>query len=242
MRTVFKAGFIVAGVGLVAVIAAANFVRNPELFHFKWKLKREVPIQVNLDPVTRRTVVQTIEAPGEVEADVEVEISAQVLARIIDLPVREGQTVKEGDLLVRLDSVNIEADVRSAEARVQRLKASIEQTQAEIEKAQRDLDRSKGLFQKRAVTHTELADYETELVKQQAQLAINKAELVEAEATLVKAKDDLLDCTIRSPIDGIVSQLIAEEGEVVVVGTMNNAGTVIMEVARPEDHGGAGID
>lgn len=226
-RTVIVVGLLV----IVAAIIGANFQRNPELLRFKWKLKDEVPLEVRTEPALKQRIVPTVEAPGEVEADVEVEISAQVVGRILKLPVREGDVVHKGDLLVQIDAADFEADVRSAAARVERLKASSEVAEHDLAKSKRDLERTRQLFETRATSSSELADIDTATSKNVARLAMNKAELVEAEAMLAKANESLTHTTIRSPIAGVVSHLIAEEGEVVVVGTMNNAGTVIMIVS-----------
>lgn len=217
----------------VSAIVAANFARPREMFSFKWKLNKEAPLEVTLEPVKRARIVHTIEAPGEVEADVEVEISAKVMGRIIALPLREGQLVKKGDTLVKLDSVEYESAVRSAEAQIQRLKASIALQEADSEKSERDVDRSRSLLKSRAVGATELADLVTMQLKDRARMLMSKAELTAAEAQLTKARNDYADTVIKSPIKGIVSQRIAEEGEMVVIGTMNNQGTVIMTVSDP---------
>lgn len=221
----------VALVGAVGAIVGANAQRDAQSFYHRWKVQREAPLEVLFEAAGPQRIVRTVEAPGEVEADVEVEVSSQVVSRILTLPVREGEKIKRGDLLAQLDSADYQAQVRSAEARVQRLRSSIELTKADIDKSKRDLENSQQLFKARAVGSTEVADLDTVVRKDQARLAMTNAELIEAEAMLAKAQEDLSDTVIRSPIDGVVSQLIAEEGEVVVMGTMNNPGTVILVVS-----------
>lgn len=219
--------------GVLTVVVGANARRDTAFFSFRWKLQNEPPLDVVLEPVVRGRIVHSVDAPGEVEADIEVDVSAQVVGRILTLPVREGDTVRKGDLLAQLDSADFEAQVRSAEARSQRLRASIELGKADIEKSKRDLATNKRLLQAQAVGTQVVEDMETALRKDQSRLAMTLAELMEAEAMLIKSKEDLLDTTIRSPIDGVISQLIAEEGEVVIMGTMNNPGTVLMVVSDP---------
>lgn len=236
-------GVVLAG-GLVAILAA-NFQRDPEFSLFKWKMTREAPTEVKLAKVNHAKVTRTIEAPGKVEADIEVKISSQVVGRIVKLRHMDGQTAKEPELIkegdpikkgiavVELDPMQYRAEVRSAEAKVKRLRASIESTESDLAKSARDVDRSKRLFSNHAVSQTELVDFETVYQKEKHHLAMAKAELIEAEATLDRVKEDLLHTTIQAPIDGIVSQLLAKEGEMVVIGTMNNAGTVIMTISDP---------
>lgn len=224
-------GFVLFGV--TGAIVVGNLARNPEFFSKRWKLQREVPLEVKMEPVQRANIIHTIEAPGEVEADVEVEISAQVVSRIEQLPFREGDPVQPGELLVQLDSIDYQAQVHSAEAAIKRLESSILVMEADLAKSLRDLEKSQRLFQAKAISSTEVADLETLVAKDRARMAMARAELAEAQAMLIKAKEDLADTTIRSPIGGIISQLKAEVGEVVMVGTMNNAGTVIMTVSDP---------
>jgi HlyD family secretion protein len=226
-----KLVLIVALLGTTVPIVVANFQHSAEMFRFKWRLDQEVPVEVRLASAQPGYIARTIEAPGKVEADVEVKISAQVIGRIVDLLIREGDVVKKDDLLVQIDQAPYLADVRSAESRVRRLRASIEVTDADLVKSQRDFERNRKL--EGAIAQTEVVDSQTMYRKDQARLAMARAELIEAEGALAKLKEDLLHTTIRSPINGIVSQLMAKEGEVVVIGTMNTAGSVIMEISDP---------
>jgi HlyD family secretion protein len=224
-------------VGALAAIMAANYQRDPGFASFKWKLNREAPTEVKLADAQRGPIVRTVEAPGKIEADTEVKISAQVMGRIVTLRRVDGTDLKEGDaiakdqVVVELDKEQYEADVGSAEARVKRLEASIATSEADLEKSQRDVDRSRRLFVGQAISSADMADFETLLQKDKGRLAMAKADLIEAKATLRKFKEDLARTTIRSPMNGIVSQLTAKEGEVVVIGTMNNAGTVILTIS-----------
>jgi HlyD family secretion protein len=234
VSTLVKWSLGVLLLGSLGAILAANFQRDPGFALFKWKLNQEAPVEVKLAPATLGRIVRTVEAPGKIEADTEVKISAQVMGRIVRLRNKSGTLLQEGDrifedqVVVELDKVQYQADVGSAEARVKRLDASIATFEADLDKSQRDVERTRQLFIQKAVSPVEMADLETLLKKDKAHLAMAKAELVEAKAALLKIKEDLERTTIRSPINGIVSQLMAKEGEVVVIGTMNNAGTVIL--------------
>jgi HlyD family secretion protein len=218
--------------GTTIPVVVANFAHDAEAFRFKWKLTAVVPVDVRLSPAARARITRTIEAPGRVEADTEVKISAQVVGRIVKLPVKEGDMVKKDDLLVQIDRAQYEADVRSAESRVERLRASIRMTEEDLVKSRRDLDRNRRMAT--AIAQSELVDSQTLYQKDCAHLAMSRQELIESEAGLVKLKEDLLHTTIKSPVNGIVSQLLAKEGEVVVIGTMNTAGSIILEVSDPD--------
>ena len=177
----------------------------------------ELPINVEISAPEQRDIVRVVQAPGEVEAISKVEISAEVVAKILEMPVEEGDTVKKGDLLCRLDDVDYRARVASAKAGVARLKATITQANADLEKARRDVERQVRLSEVEATSEQELADYHTTLVRARASVEIRRQELIESEERLKSVRKDLEKTIITSPIDGVVSLRFAKEGEVVVM-------------------------
>lgn len=191
----------------------------------------ELPIDVEVAAAQQRDIVRVVQAPGEVEAISKVEISAEVVAKILEMPVEEGDRVKKGDLLCRLDDVDYRARVASAQAGVARLKATITQANADLEKARRDVQRQIRLSEVEATSELELADYHTILVRARASVEIRRQELIESEERLKSVRKDLEKTIITSPIDGVVSLRFAKKGEVVVMGTMNNPGTRIMIIS-----------
>lgn len=227
MKTILAALFFCS----VGAIVFANLGRDTSFAYFRWNVDREAPLQVRWEPAQRGSIIRSVEAPGQVDADIEVSVSAQVMARIVELPVQEGDKITKDDLLARLDSVDFEAEVRTAEARVERLRAAIKLAKLDLEKSKRDWELNRRLLESKAVGQTEVADLETLALKAESTLDMCEAELIEAEGELIKARENLSDTVIRSPVDGIVSKRIAKEGEVVVVGTMNNPGTVILKVS-----------
>jgi HlyD family secretion protein len=226
-------------VGVTALIVAANFTHDPDFFQFRWKLNADPPLEVKFAPVGPSNITRTVEAPGKVEADVEVKISSQVMGKIVKLgqkekgALKEGDRIAEGELLVQLDRVQYDADVRSAESRVKRLRSAVEVAKAALAKSKDDLEMNQGLIGRGGISRTDLLMMRTTRDQDEGRLAMAQAELIEAEAALVRSKEDLVHTTITSPMSGIVSQLMAKEGEMVVVGTMNNAGTVILAISDP---------
>lgn len=191
----------------------------------------EVPLTVNVTLPERQEIIRLVQAPGETEATLEVEISSEIVAKIEEMPVVEGVQVKKGDLLCRLDDDNLVAEVESGEARVKRLEASLVDADADVERAERDYRRQVRLSEVDATSDKERADYVTALKKANAAHDMRRQELIEAEAYLRRVREDLKRTVIESPIDGVVSKLDAKIGEVVVTGTMNNPGTVIMTIS-----------
>jgi HlyD family secretion protein len=228
MKTVI--GIVILGVVVGGIYLLNDFTRSEDgksLLH----VARELEISVETAQPEQRGITRTVQAPGEVEACAEVDISSEVVAKILELPVEEGDWVEKDQLLCRLDDADYRARVLSAEANVARLKALITQAEADLEKAERDYARQKEFIESDLTSQVEMANYRTLLVGAQAVVEMRRQELVAAEAALQSARDDLEKTVIRSPLSGVVSQLFAEQGEVVITGTMNNPGTRIMVIS-----------
>lgn len=191
----------------------------------------ELPLTVTVAKPEQGEIIRLVQAPGDVEAVLEVEISSEILSKIVEMPIEEGDFVKEGDLLCRLDDKNLLADVESGEARIAQLRAGIVQADADLEKAERDFSRQVSLSEANAASDLEVRDYLTIRKKARAVLEMRRQELIQAQAFLKRAREDLKKTVITSPIDGVISKLNAKKGEVVVTGTMNNPGTVIMSIS-----------
>jgi HlyD family secretion protein len=191
------------------------------------------PVSIEVDTVGPEEVaiVHRVQAPGEVEAYREVEISSELVSKIVEMPVESGSTVIAGDLLCRLDDAEFRAQVLSAEANVAKLRALVRQAEADYEKADRNLRRQIHLREQGSTSSVELDDHRTVFIGAEATLETRRQELIEAQAMLEYAREDLAKTVISAPISGTVAELFAKEGEVVVTGTMNNPGTRIMVIS-----------
>lgn len=221
---------LVLGAISAGIFALGSLHRDGEdkpLIH----VAEELPLDVEVATPERREVIRLVQSPGDVEAVLEVEISSEIVAKIEQMPIEEGDEVAKGDLLCRLDDDQLLAMVESGQARVARAKAAVMSAEAEFEKADRDLTRQIRLSEHNISSANELAEYRIAHKRANANLAMREQDLVEAEAFLKQANEDLQRTTIVSPINGIISRLNAKEGEVVITGTMNNPGTVIMSIS-----------
>ncbi|MBP7934727.1 MAG: efflux RND transporter periplasmic adaptor subunit [Phycisphaerae bacterium] len=222
---------LVAAVLIVIVLVYANHRLQGSPRKLNWSFAPPAALQVEAQKPTRRPITHVVTAPGTIQPVVEVEISSQVVGRVLKLPVKEGEAVKKGDLLAKLDAADYEARVRSAEARVQRLKAAIRQVSADLEKADRDDKRYKNLIASDAASIDERENVATILSRLQAARDMAQQESIEAQGALDAAQEDLRRTSIISPIDGVVAQILAEEGEVLIPGTMNLPGAVFMVIS-----------
>jgi HlyD family secretion protein len=227
----FRGIVAVLGLGVLVVgVTAANLRRSATTEPVDWQLVKKGAKEVNVESPTRGSIVQTITAPGVVEPLETAQIASQVVGRVVALPVKEGDTVKAGDLLLKLDDKDTRAKLDSADARYNRLREAIAQAEADLKKAERDATQSGRLSDRGYVTRAELADSRTLLAKAQAALRMSRLEMAESEAMRRCSQRDLEQTEIRSPVSGIVSNLNVEIGEVVIAGTTNLAGTVLMTV------------
>ncbi|WP_179021100.1 efflux RND transporter periplasmic adaptor subunit [Winogradskyella forsetii] len=181
--------------------------------------------------VTIRDIVQTVSATGKIQPEVEVKISSEVSGEILELPFKEGQEVKKGDLLVRVNPDLIQSAVNRSQASYKNVRAGLEQAEANLKQAKADYDRNKTLFEKgvisKATWDQSIAAYETAVAgKNSAYYNVQSA-----AATVNEAKDNLNRTTIYAPMSGTISLLNVELGER-VVGTQQMAGTEILRVAN----------
>jgi HlyD family secretion protein len=227
------AGLVLVGV-LVGGLAAANLRRGgPDAVALDWKLIQAPAREVTLEEPRSGPIVQTITAPGVVELIVEAKIASQLIGRVVKVHIEDGDEVKVGDVLVELDKTDADARLDSAEARIKRLSAAIEQSQTALDKSSRDLERVTRLAARAVVTATELENARSMVEQDQAALVMSQNDLREAEAMRVSSLQELDRTKIRAPISGRVAGLDVEEGEVVIAGTTNLPGTVMMTIGDP---------
>ncbi len=213
--------FTVIGLGLVALTLTAVFK------------KREVVIAVQTEKVTRRNLTELVVANGKIQPVVQVVISPEVAGEITVLPVKEGDRVKKGDLLVQIKPDNYEASRNSAEANFMSAIASRTVAQAELDKAETEYKRNQELFRTKLVSDSVMLDFKTvfDVAKLRYTNSVHQAN--QAKYGLDKARDDLSKTTIQSPMDGTVTRLRSQLGER-VLGTSFNMGTEIMTIANLE--------
>lgn len=181
--------------------------------------------------VSEITLTETVSATGKVQPEVEVKISSEVSGEIIALPVKEGQAVKKGDLLVRVNPDLYQSGVSRSTASLSTAKAGLSQAEAQLKEAKANYDRNKQLFERGVISKSEwdrlVSAYEVAKASRQSAFYNVKS----ANATVTEATDNLNRTTIYSPVDGTISKLDAELGER-VVGTQQMAGTEILRVAN----------
>ena len=185
---------------------------------------------VTTEKAVVKTITQLVTATGKVQPEVEVKISTEAPGEIIELPFKEGATVKKGDLLVKIRPDTYQSQVEQQEANLVAAKATAVQARSQLVKAQDDFKRTNDLFGKQLMSDSDFSAAKTNLEVAQANQDNALAQIRRTEGALSQARDLLNKTIIYSPMDGAISALGSEIGER-VVGTGSFAGTEIMRVA-----------
>ena len=187
--------------------------------------------EVETAVVNASTIIETVSATGKIQPEIEVKISSEVSGEIISLNVKEGQVVKKGDLLVKINPDLYTSSYNRSLSNLSGTKSGLSQSDASYKEAKSNYDRNKTLFEKGIISKSDwdkaIASFE--VAKANKQTAFFNVQ--SASATVNEAKDNLGRTTIYAPADGTISVLNVELGER-VLGTQQMAGTEILRVAN----------
>ncbi len=220
-----RAQKILIGVGAIVVVGAIVAV---SVFS-KTEAKGE---EVYMAKAETKDVVSSVSASGKIEAKTKVNVQSSVIGEIVELPVKEGDTVRKGDLLVQIDPERYRSEVDRLQASLRMQRIQLRDAEVRLADAKRKLARATDLYDGSGLVSKEtLEQAELQVATGEIGLESLREAIAQAQANLAKAKDELAKTTIRSPIAGTVTQLNAEKGEITLTGTMNNPGTVILVVS-----------
>ena len=214
-------------IGLIILLVVAGVVgKATGLFG-----SREKGVEVETAKAERRTITQVVTASGNVQPEVEVKLSPDVSGEIIELRVKEGDKVAQGDLLARIRPDFYEAQVEQAEAGVSQAKANQAQRRADMLTAEIEYERQQSLFDKQAISESDLLRSKTQYDVAKAGYDAARYAVESAEARLREAREQLSKTAIYAPMSGTVSKLEVELGER-VVGTSQFTGTEMLRIAK----------
>ena len=225
------------GAGLVVVIAGVGYANV--------RFRKSDAVTVNVEKITSRDLEAIVSASGKVQPKRKVDISAETMGKVTNLAIAEGDMVQAGQLLLQIDPRNLETTVQNREASLATARSQLEQTKSQVENAKVSLKqaedilvRQEGLFKGGLLPRDQLERAQndvkmraTDLISTEQSVRTQEQRIRQEEANLSSARYDLNKVRIVSPIAGIVTRRNIEEGETVVVGTMNNAGTVLLTIA-----------
>jgi HlyD family secretion protein len=186
---------------------------------------------VTFGKVSRQDLTSKVSANGRIDAKRKVDLSANVMGQVVNLAVREGDVVSKGDFLLQIDQKQLAANARSADAALQAVFSDRDASKAMAIAAEQDFDRAQKNFGQKIIPRADLDRAQSTRDSARANVMALDQRISQARENLNAARDTLSKTTMRAPIAGIVTALPVEEGEVAVIGTMNNAGTVLMTIA-----------
>ncbi len=214
--------------------AAASFAR-----------RGDPGITVTVESIQKRDLEAIVSASGKIDPKKTVNISAQTMGRVTQLGVKEGDRVRAGQFLLQIDPVNAEAAVRrdvaavaGAHTALEQVRVGLQSARAQLEVARQALKRqteltAAGLTTRESLerAQAEVEIRESDLKAREQEIKNRETQLNQQEAGLSSSRHTLTQVRFEAPFDGIVTRRNIEEGENVMVGTMNNAGTVLLTVA-----------
>src|SRR6267378_7186926 len=224
----------------VAVIAIGAAVTAASLY-----FRRDKTVVVTTEVIRSRDLEAVVSASGKIQPKRLVNISADTPGRVVNLAVNEGDRIRKGQFLLQIDPKSLRtrvdsgsASLQAAEASLDQLRQSIETARVQLQQAQQTLTRQRDLWRQQLTTRealdraeNDVKGAESAIHEREKQVTAQSSRITQERATLESARYDLSKVRIESPIDGIVTRRNIQEGETAVVGTMNNAGTVLLTLA-----------
>lgn len=213
--------YILGAIALLIVVAVSAKVISG---------KREKPILVTTEKAFRTNITEIVTATGKIQPEVEVKIAPEVSGEIIEMPVKEGQLVRKGQLLLRIKPDSYRAQVESQQASLNGARSASVRNRAELSKADSDYKRVQKLYEGGLISDSERNNAKTVYDSAKAALDTAQYQIQQSEGALRQINDALSKTTIYSPTTGTISSLTSRVGER-VVGTSQFAGTEVMRVA-----------
>jgi HlyD family secretion protein len=225
-------------IGVVVLVAVLFILKK------NGTLGKDEGTKVSAEKVTRRTIIETVNASGKLYPEIEVKVSPDISGEIVTLAVEEGDSVKKGQILAKIyaDIYTTQRDqaaalVNQQEASVSNSSAQLEALKASVDVSKRAFDRQKQLLDEKVISRSEFEQAESAFLTSQANynaaiqgIRGNRAGVTSAQANLSKANKDLSRTAVLAPMDGVISLLNVKKGER-VVGNSMMAGTEMMRVA-----------
>jgi HlyD family secretion protein len=239
---------------IIGVVLVAAAVVGANLY-----FKKDKGLTVSTEVVKARDLESIVAASGKIQPKRLVQISADTPGRVVNLAVNEGDRIKKGQLLLQIDPKSLrtrvdsntaslgaaQASLGAAQASMEQSRQAIETARVQLEQARQSFTRQQDLWRQQLTTRevleraendvkaaqSALQEREKQLAAQTSQVTAQTSRIAQERAVLESARYDLSKNTIVSPIDGIVTRRNIQEGETAVIGTMNNAGTVLLTLA-----------
>ncbi|MFN2386493.1 MAG: efflux RND transporter periplasmic adaptor subunit [Thermoanaerobaculia bacterium] len=191
---------------------------------------KNVP-RVTTAKVEKIDLVSKVTANGKIQARRKVDLSALVMGQIVNLAVKEGDKVDKGALLLQIDRAQLAAQAQGREAGLAAMRSDLLAARSTAEQARRDFQRARQNYEAKILSEAEFQRARSILDTSEANLSAADQRMREMGANLAASRDSLSKTTVTAPIAGVVTFLPVKEGEVTVIGTMNNPGTQLLTIS-----------
>ncbi len=208
----------VFGVVIIAIIGFAMASRGSKT------------VEVQTAKIERRTITQTVTAVGKIAAETKVTVASETSGEIVELPIKEGDTVRSGQLLARIKPDIIESQLEQSQAATESSQKEIDVRRSIRDKAKLEFDRTKDLYDKKFASKSEYDVAKAALDQAESSLAASQSGYKQSKAQLKQTQRNAARTVLHSPMDGVVTKLNVEKGDK-VVGTNMMAGTEMMVVS-----------
>jgi HlyD family secretion protein len=187
--------------------------------------------KVTTAKVEKVDLVAKVTANGKIQAQRKVDLSALVMGQVVNLAVKEGDQVKKGQLLLQIDKAQLAAGVAGREASLAAMRNDLQAARSNAAQAKSDYERARQNFNAKILSEAEFQKTKSLWDASQANVSAIEERLRETGANLAASRDSLSKTTVIAPLAGVVTALPIKEGEVTVIGTMNNAGTQLLTIS-----------
>jgi len=198
---------------------------------YKNRTRTPRAVKVQVEAVARRDLTAIVTGSGKIRPFKEVDVSANVMGKIEELAVEEGQVVHAGEFLLRIDPIQYRTAVEQVEASIATAETNLQLAQENLHYARDVLDRREGLRKQDLISEEAYQEALQAVRREERTVAMRQQEIDRTRAQLKQSQHNLDQVSLSSPIDGVVTKLNVEEGENALVGTMNVAGTVLLTIA-----------
>ncbi len=214
---------VLLGLVIVSIVGAGI------AFNIWWRTPNAPEVQV--ETAALRDLTAIVSGSGAIRPAREVNISSNVMGRVTRLAVVEGQLVEAGDFLLEVDPQRLQSTVAQMQASLESSRAQVALAGDELGYARQVLDRREGLYRQDLLSRERYDDALQSVERAERTLQMRQQDVLRLKAGLEQSRYDLTQVIIDAPMDGIITKLNIEQGENVVTGTMNNAGTVLLTIA-----------
>jgi HlyD family secretion protein len=212
---------------IIGGVVAAAVIGGVVAYSVTKENRNRIPVLTQ--KVARRDLISTVSASGEIKPKKFVNVAADVSGRITDMYVKEGDTVRRGQMLARIDATRLEAGKEQSEAAVQAARADLARAQADVENARLGFERAQKMRADQLISDQQYEQADADLKMKTAAVDAQKRRIRQQEAMLASTSDDVRKTVVVAPMNGVVTSLQREQGES-VIGAQSFSPTVIMTV------------